>query len=323
MKSKDGSIDCVVIDAGARYGLHPSWAEMRGIVTFHLFEMDPGEAVRLARKYASEPTIEVHQNALFSDDKELTFHTSKHRALNSLFDTDKELLNRNEYMIESFAVLDEVSVKASKIDSLFAAEDVHFLKLDIEGAELDALQGAELKLGTSVLGVRSEVCFAPIYKTAALFGDIHRHMLNHGFELLNLDYSGQGNKAGRFCNPDRHGKLLSTDAVWIINNDRLFANRDARLTHDVVRLGLFLMLNNAADLAVDTLQRAVTREGVCFDGVRESPVFAALHRKALLHFKYLTFLPMFDKAEIFAVYKTIFGLDFPDLNRFYESDIFN
>jgi FkbM family methyltransferase len=285
--------------------------------------MDPSEASRLARKYAAEPTIKIHQTALFSDDTTLTVHVSQHRALNSLFNVDTALLNRNEYMTESFAVLDEIKVKASKIDSLFATQDIHFFKLDIEGAEMDALLGAKDKLGTSVLGVRSEVCFAPIYKSAPLFGEIHRHMIDHGFELLNLDYSGQGNKAGRFCRPERHGKLISTDAVWVIDNDRLFSRQGARLVHDVVRLSLFLMLNNAADLAVETLQRAVTREGLNFDSVRESPMFAALHRKALLHFKELTALPMFDKTELFAVYKTIFGLDFPDLNRFYESDLFN
>ena len=42
-------LNCVVVDAGARYGLHPSWAELRGIAEFHLFEMDADEADRLAR----------------------------------------------------------------------------------------------------------------------------------------------------------------------------------------------------------------------------------------------------------------------------------
>ena len=64
-------------------------------------------------------------------------------------------------------------------------------------------------------------------------------MLENGFDLLNLDYDGAGNKTGRFTLPGRYGKLLSSDAVWIVANDRLFAARGERLRGDVVRLALF------------------------------------------------------------------------------------
>jgi FkbM family methyltransferase len=315
-------IECVVLDAGARYGLHPTWVEARGIATFHLFEMDPAEAARLTRKYSNDANIQVHPIALFSRDTTLKANVSQHRALNSLYSTDNDLLNRNDYMTDPFTVTDEMEVVTRTIDSMFPDQPIHFFKLDIEGAELEALRGASRTLRTSALGVRSEVCFAPIYKAAPLFGDIHHHLLEQGFELLNLDYSGQGNKAGRFACPGRYGKLISSDAVWVIGNDRLFSQRGKALIHNVVRIGLFLMLNNAADLAIDTLLKAVTTEGVSFDSVRETPLFVALHRKALLHFKDLSMLPMFHHEELFATYKTIFNLEFPALNRFYESDVF-
>jgi FkbM family methyltransferase len=313
--------ECVVIDAGARYGLHPSWAELRGAVTFHLFEMDPIEAARLTKKYGADANITVHSTALFSDDITLPFNVSQHRALNSLYAADSEMLMRNDYMIEGFAVLEKRQVDARKIDSLFPI-DIHFLKLDVEGAELEVLKGAAGKLDNSVLGVRSEVCFAPVYKTAPMFGEIHDYLLKHDFELLNLDYSGNGNKTGRFTLPDRYGKLISTDAVWVVNNDRLFARQGQELVHDVVRFSLFLMLNGATDLAIDTLVRAVTGYSVSFDYVESTPLFKALHRKILLLFKSLSSLPMFDKVELFETYKRVFGFEFPDMNRFYESELF-
>jgi FkbM family methyltransferase len=315
-------IECVVLDAGARYGLHPTWAEVRTIATFHLFEMDPAEAARLTRKYGNERNIKVHAIALFSKDATLRANVSQHRALNSLYSTDGDLLNRNDYMTDRFAVLGELEVAARTIDSIFQDQPIHFFKLDIEGSELDALKGAGRALRNSVLGVRSEVCFAPIYKAAPLFGDVHHYLLEQGFELLNLDYTGQGNKAGRFTCPGRYGKLISSDAVWVIGNDRLFAHRGAALIDNVVRMSMFLMLNNAADLAIDTLLKAVTTAGVSFDTVRKTPLFVALHRKALLHFKDLSMLPMFDHAELFETYQTIFNLEFPALNQFYESDVF-
>jgi hypothetical protein len=225
-------------------------------------------------------------------------------------------------MLREFAVTAMRTTEARSVDSFFSGRDVHFLKLDVEGAEYELLKGASEKLRTTVLGVRSEVLFAPIYRDAPLFGDLHRLMLDNGFELLNFDYDGAGNKAGRFTMPGRYGKLLSSDAVWVVGNDRLFAATGDRLRDDVVRFALFTMLNGATDIAIDTLLRAVTKEGVSFGQCRDDPLYVALHRKSLLLFKSLLGLPMLAEGDITKVYKTIFGCDFPLRNQFYQSDLF-
>jgi hypothetical protein len=224
-------------------------------------------------------------------------------------------------MLSAFAVTAERSTEARSLDSLFAGRDIHFLKLDVEGAEFELLKGAKNKLETSVLGVRSEVLFAPVYQGAPLFGDLHRVMLDSGFELLNFDYTGAGNKAGRFTLPGRYGKLLSSDAVWVVGNDRLFAGKGDRLVQDILRLALFMLMNGATDLGVDLLLRAVRSEGISFDPYRDDPLFVALHRKALLLFKSLLSLPMLQEGDITDAYKTIFGRDFPLMNQFYQSDL--
>ncbi|MCF8475814.1 MAG: FkbM family methyltransferase [Pseudolabrys sp.] len=315
-------LSCVVVDAGARYGLHPSWAQLREIAEFHLFEMDADEAQRLTQKYKNDPLITIYPVALYSSDTVLKFRVSEHQALNSVFQANDALLRSNDYMLRDFAVTEERTTEARSLDSLFSDRDVHFLKLDVEGAEYELLKGAAGKLRTTVLGVRSEVLFAPVYEGAPLFGDLHRVMLDSGFELLNFDYAGAGNKAGRFTLPDRYGKLLSSDAVWVIGNDRLFSAKGDRLREDIVRLAVFLILNNATDLAIDILLRAVTKEDVSFDPCREDPLFDALHRMCLLLFKSLLSLPMLQKSDITDTYKTIFNRDFPQMNQFYQCDLF-
>jgi len=316
-------LDCVVVDAGARYGLHPSWVDLRGLAEFHLFEMDEEEAARLTRKYQSDDRITIYPVALYSSDTTLTFRVSEHQALNSVFHSNEKLLQNNEYMLRDFAVTAERSTQARALDSLFAGREIHFLKLDVVGAEFELLKGAREKLQTSVLGVRSEVLFAPVYEGAPLFGDLHRLMLDNGFELLNFDYTGAGNKAARFTLPGRYGKLLSSDAVWVVSNERLFSAKGDRLVRDVLRLALFMLLNNATDLAIDLLLRAVTREKLSFDAYRDDPLFLALHRKSLLLFKSLLSLPMLQEADVTGAYKTIFARDFPLMNQFYQSDLFS
>jgi FkbM family methyltransferase len=312
-------IDCVVVDAGARYGLHPSWAPLRGLVDFHLFEMDAREADRLERKYQSEPRIKVYPLALYSSDTVLSFRVSEHEALNSVFVSNEGLLKNNEYMVHEFSVNEERKTQARSLDSLFDGQEVHFFKLDVEGAEYEVLKGADRLLRSSVLGIRSEVLFAPIYTNAPLFGDLHKLLLEYGFELLNLDYAGGGNKTGRFTMPGRYGKLLSSDAVWVIGTERLFGAKEDRLAQDIVRFALFLMNNGATDLAVDVMLRAVTQHNVSLETMLGDPLCAELHREVLFLFKALLGLPMLQEKDITVTYETLFGRQFPLMNRFYET----
>ena len=316
-------LSCAVVDAGARYGLHPTWSSLRGIAEFHLFEMDNEEAARLKDKYKNDPKITIYPIALYSSDTTLKFSVSEHQALNSVFQTNEELLRSNDYMLRDFNVTAEREVEARSLDSLFKDREIHFFKLDVEGAEYELLKGAGSQLRSSVLGVRSEVLFAPVYQGAPLFGDLHRVMLDSGFELLNFDYTGAGNKGGRFTMPNKFGKILSSDAVWVVSNDRLFAAKGDQLRDNIVRMALFLMLNNATDTAIDVLLRAVTKENVSFDACRDDPLFLSLHRSCLLLFKSLLSLPMLQESDITTAYKTIFGRAFPLMNQFYQSDLFN
>ena len=81
------------------------------------------------------------------------------------------------------------------------------------------------------------------------------------------------------------------------------------------------MNNGATDLAVETLQRAVTREGLSIASSTD-PLVRYLHKKLLLLFKSLLSLPMLSEQEITGTYREIFGQDFPLMNRFYELEMF-
>jgi FkbM family methyltransferase len=316
-------IDCVVVDGGARYGLHPTWADLRTIAQFHLFEMDAQEAERLQSKYKHEPMIAVYPLGLYREDTELTFTVNEHRALNSLFSVNDEMLKQNDYMLKAFTPVETKRVNVRSIDSFFQGKPIHFLKLDVEGAEYDVLCGAFGALRSSVLAVRAEVVFTPVYKYAAAFGDVHKLLVDNGYELLNFDYCGAGNKGGRFSLPGRYGKLISTDAVWTVNNERLFSTSGNTLRDDVVRMACFLLNNGATDLAVELLQQAISARTVSFSELQNDPLFKYMHRKILLLFKSLLERPMWLESDVTSVYQQIFNSEFPTLNRFYESEMFS
>ena len=95
--------------------------------------------------------------------------------------------------------------------------------MDVEGAELEILKGAKKKLSSSILGIRSEVAFNNVFDNIPMIGELNNYLISKGFQLINLDYSGQGNRYGKFTLPNKYGQLISTDAIWAINNERLFS----------------------------------------------------------------------------------------------------
>ena len=122
------SIECRVIDAGARYGLHPSWESFIGIAEFHLFEPDAEESNRLKNKYTEYSNIVVHSKALYSESKALTFRVSRHRALNSILPANTDFLEKESYKLSEFDTMGTFEVEAVSIDEYYEKTPIHFLK---------------------------------------------------------------------------------------------------------------------------------------------------------------------------------------------------
>lgn len=322
MRKLNPTIPLNVVDAGARYGIHPTFEELRDIAQFHLFEVDGLEVERLKKKYARARNIQVHGKALWSCATELSFIVRRHRGLTSVYDTNQSYLNKENHMVAAHEPVDRVDIAADSVDACFAESAVHFLKIDAEGGELEILKGARNQLERSILGVRAEVAFAPILENRPLFGEIHAYLTSLGFELLNFDYDGRGLAKGPFTKPDRYGKLIATDAVWVCGESRIYSNRDAQNIADIVRLAVFLMLNQATDVAISLLLEAKSK-GIHFSELWEEPVFSFLHFKIMTLIKELSYSPQMEKSALFSAYETIFEREFPDLNAYYEQDEFN
>ncbi|MFC1704333.1 FkbM family methyltransferase [Candidatus Omnitrophota bacterium] len=312
-------LQCTVVDVGARYGLHPTWQDLRDVVNLHLFEIDTAEVKRLKRKYAACRNIKIYPNALYSSNCTLRYIVKKHRGLNSLLEDDRKLRNDKNFMIEETKVEALKQVSTTTIDSRFRKKAVHFLKIDTEGSELEVLKGATRKLNSTVLGVRAEAYFIGTYKHMPLFGDIDSYLRKYNFELLNFDYDGRGHAFSKFTLPDKFGQLIGAEAVWIKNLEVIFKRKKERLLQDVLLMAIFLMNNNASDIAINLMLRAVKEKKVNFKSIKKDPLFKRLKRQIAFLFKDLLSLPMTDKKEIYITYEKLFNEQFPKMNKFYET----
>ncbi len=95
-------------------------------------------------------------------------------------------------------------------------DSVDLIKIDIQGAELDALKGAD-RLLDSVAMVYSEIQFHPNYEGACLLDEVWSHLRTKGFSLFQL-YSTWGSS---------NGQLVQGDALFISD-----AVRRAKLSSD-------------------------------------------------------------------------------------------
>jgi FkbM family methyltransferase len=101
------------------------------------------------------------------------------------------LYRPNAPMLAKFSRLDlpvvaEHDIQTHRLDDLTEIQDIDYLKLDVQGAELDIiLGGPRLLQGTAL--VHTEVEFIPMYTDQPLFGDVDVALRKSGLWLHKLD----------------------------------------------------------------------------------------------------------------------------------------
>jgi hypothetical protein len=104
------------------------------------------------------------------------------------------------------SVRETITVSVTTLDDLCGATGIRnadLLKLDVQGAELMVLRGADQILGHTRF-VLTEVSFRPYYAGGASFEQILAHMRERGFRLLSLREGFR----------DATGELVEGDALF-------------------------------------------------------------------------------------------------------------
>lgn len=108
------------------------------------------------------------------------FHMCQNPLTSSLFEPNHALLARFQNM--ALPVTGVSEVETHRLDDIPEIGDCDLLKLDIQGAELLAINGASELLAKTMV-VHTEVEFIPMYKDQPLFGDIDVRLREMGFLL--------------------------------------------------------------------------------------------------------------------------------------------
>lgn len=180
-----------VVDVGAQSlgaGSHP-YDPLRGVCELEIIGFDP-LTERLQERIAAEGAerLTLLPYAV-GDGGTHTLYVNNDDATSSLFplnDAHNALFNH----LSTLRTVRTERVMTRRLDDVLPEGMVDFLKLDVQGAELMVLHGAERTLSQTAV-VHCEVEFSPIYLGQPLFADIQQHLVARGFTLIDLLTSGR------------------------------------------------------------------------------------------------------------------------------------
>ena len=177
----------VAVDVGSRDGVRSAWRSLLRVALLVGSDPDPDECARL-NAAAEDPAGERYEPfALGAVAGEATLHLTRDPQSSSLFEPNPATLARYPELWRHEPV-NTVAITLSTIDHWAAGAGVvgiDALKVDVQGAELEVLRGAEQTLAAARI-VETEVEFQELYRGQPLFCDVVSFMREQGLELWRL-----------------------------------------------------------------------------------------------------------------------------------------
>lgn len=218
-------IETTVYHVGAAGGIHRSWEGYPGILNYVCFDPEESAAAELKEiagksNEAGQVRIFVEKQPVFSRKGEIDFHIYDVPMLSSVFLLDEQITHRYRY--SKVRHVKTLKMTCATIDDIaFRRGDApDSLTIDAQGAGLAILEGATKALGSSIMSVRVEVEFIPLYRNQHLFDEVWTFMRSRGFRLVRLEKCGSGETgfstdAGPFSSGMGDGVPAWADAIFL------------------------------------------------------------------------------------------------------------
>ena len=219
-----------ILDVGAMLENEACYARLlgQGLAEVVGFEPNPEELARLRQQGAANSTWLPY---FLGDGREATFYLTRYPGCSSLYTPDPAMIDLFHSIGAgvpegNFYVVNTETVQTKRLDDVEECPPVDFVKIDVQGSELDILRNGVETLGNATV-IQTEVEFVPLYKDQPLFGDIQVFLRDQGFHLHKfIDI------AGRCFRPSHMG-----DNPYAAMSQALWA--DAIFGRDVTRLDCF------------------------------------------------------------------------------------
>jgi FkbM family methyltransferase len=192
--------------------------------------------------------ITYYPYALGKTNEKRKLYITQHPMCSSLYRPNEDL-NKLYNNLEVTKLIKESEIETISLD--FFAEkyeviDIDFIKIDVQGSELDIFQGATKSL-QNVLQIVCEVEFIPLYENQPLFGDVC-NLLKKNDLIFNkfLGLAGRSLKPIMLNNnPNLASQHMWSDAIFIKDIQKLENTSNEKL----IKLSLLACVYNSYDLS--------------------------------------------------------------------------
>ncbi len=144
------------------------------------------------------------------------FYITEFDPASSLYEPNQEFLSQFVALPKMCTTVSTDAVQTTRLDDVPEILDCDYLKIDVQGGELDVLEGAK-NLLDKVIAIHCEVEFAPVYKNQPLFADIDILLRSMGFELIDLTNGGYNRYTALPAHPSTGSRLLWAEAIYFKN----------------------------------------------------------------------------------------------------------
>lgn len=179
-----------IFDVGAHHGDSVSeFIELFPTSRVFAFEPDGKNFVRLRERFSGEHRVQLVNTAVGDKNGRAQLHRNNYDATHSLLPFNSDEINRwadaNDFREEGVDEVDQITLDTfCKVNGV---TKIDILKLDTQGGELMALQGAKDKLSAQDIGcLFCEVEFRSLYQNQPLFWDISAYLMSRGYHFLNI-----------------------------------------------------------------------------------------------------------------------------------------
>jgi FkbM family methyltransferase len=196
----------LVLDVGANAGQFSKLCRSVGYQG-HILSFEPSSNAhqRLLRASSADPNWTVADRmALGPSTGEIEINI----AANSFSSSVLPMLDSHLSADPDSSYLNKEKVPVRRLDDVLPSTAAHnriFLKLDVQGFELQVLGGAPKTLSHAV-AVQLELSLIPLYQGETLMPEMYATMAGHGFSLWDMEPN--------FRNPST-GRLLQVDALFV------------------------------------------------------------------------------------------------------------
>jgi len=172
-----------LLDIGAADQIEPRWKPFVQFLNYVGVEPDERSRSKLLNIKENFRSYQIIPYVLADKAKLVNFNLCRKPQVSSIYEPNAEFLSRFPDA-KRYDIVEKVTTKSVCLDNI-DVPNVDFLKIDVQGGELDILKGGIKKL-KSVLGVELEVEFINLYRGQPLFGDVCKELSQHEFEFIDF-----------------------------------------------------------------------------------------------------------------------------------------